>query len=237
MADNWRSFCDEVNLLLNEITSEIQELQKLQRIQAESSSNKAKLRKMFHNVQAQLASLNDGLEQARESKYITEKEYIRRQDQISNFTRRRDDLLRWTNSQAPSDQNKELFVKADPSKKGRVWGAPQETEQTRLLDNQGLLQYQTTIVNEQDRHIEDLSHIVSKQKAVAIAISNELDDQKVLLDDLDNKIDKSDSKLKKTGRRLFDVSISEAKTAWSFCCILILFLVLIGILLLVIFLL
>lgn len=80
---------------------------------------------------------------------------------------------------------------------GRVFGAPQpkETEQTRPLDDPGLLQLQQTQVERQDTQLAQLSSILQRQKHLGLAINHEIREQNEMLDDLTNEVDRVGGKL------------------------------------------
>lgn len=88
----------------------------------------------------------------------------------------------------------------------RVFGAaPKETEVTRPLDDQGLLQLQKTQIDQQDEQLSQLAVILRRQKQLGLAIGQEIEEQIELLDGLSDDVDVVGGKLKaadKTLRRL-----------------------------------
>jgi regulator of vacuolar morphogenesis len=60
--------------------------------------------------------------------------------------------------------------------------AVQETEQTRTLDNMGLLQMQLQQVDDQDQKLNSLTAVIRRQKELATAIGVELNEQNEMLD-------------------------------------------------------
>ncbi|KAJ2157609.1 hypothetical protein GGF46_004379 [Coemansia sp. RSA 552] len=80
----------------------------------------------------------------------------------------------------------------------RIFGngnPPQETDESRGLDNQGLLQLQNDKMKEQDQMASQFSSLLRQQREMGIAIGNELDLQNQLLTELDQDLDRTDSKL------------------------------------------
>ncbi|KAI0038660.1 syntaxin [Auriscalpium vulgare] len=80
----------------------------------------------------------------------------------------------------------------------RVFGAaaqPKETEVTRPLDDHGLLQLQSTQMEQQDTQLAQLSAILARQKQLGSAIGQEIAIQNELLDDLTNEVDRVGGKL------------------------------------------
>ena len=99
-----------------------------------------------------------------------------------------------------------LFAGATSSKPfSRVFGAPQppkETEQTRPLDNQGLLQLQQVSMEQQDTQLEQLTAILQRQKQLGIAINNELAQHMEILEGLSDDVDRVEGKLTAAKKQL-----------------------------------
>jgi regulator of vacuolar morphogenesis len=83
--------------------------------------------------------------------------------------------------------------------RGRAFGAALkqqlETEETRGLDNQQLLEYQNQLMADQDSHMDEFTSILARQKELGMAISHELDAHVEVLDDLDSQTQKTQTKL------------------------------------------
>ncbi|KAK3494845.1 uncharacterized protein B0T23DRAFT_427800 [Neurospora hispaniola] len=80
---------------------------------------------------------------------------------------------------------------------GRVLGAPlPETERTRELDNEGVLQLQRDTMRDQDMEVEALARIVRRQKEMGLAINDEVERQTNMLDNLNTNVDVVDKKLR-----------------------------------------
>ncbi|PSR72377.1 hypothetical protein PHLCEN_2v11720 [Hermanssonia centrifuga] len=87
----------------------------------------------------------------------------------------------------------------------RVFGGaakPKETEQTRPLDNHGLLQLQQTQVDHQDAQLAQLSTILQRQKHLGLAIGQEISEQNELLDDLTGEVDRVGGKLSNAKKQM-----------------------------------
>lgn len=92
---------------------------------------------------------------------------------------------------------------------GRVFGAPQppqETEETRPLDSNGLLQLQHAKIEDQDTNLAQLSAILQRQKHLGMAIGNEIHQHIEILENLDNDVDKFGNKLSAAKRNLNKLS-------------------------------
>ncbi|KAK4650040.1 hypothetical protein QC762_702920 [Podospora pseudocomata] len=72
----------------------------------------------------------------------------------------------------------------------RVLGAPlPETERTRELDNEGVLQLQRDTMQEQDQEVEALAKIIRRQKEMGLAINDEVNRHIDMLDRLNDDVD------------------------------------------------
>jgi len=104
---------------------------------------------------------------------------------------------------AGSDRAALLGLSSKPF--ARVFGVPQppkETEQTRPLDDQGLLQLQQAKMDQQDAQVSQLTAILQRQKQLGTAIGNELSQHMELLDELANDVDRVGGKLTTAKKQL-----------------------------------
>ncbi|KAH8835898.1 Phox homologous domain-containing protein [Flagelloscypha sp. PMI_526] len=99
-----------------------------------------------------------------------------------------------TRREASEADRQELLAGSPTSSKPfRIFGRssePQETEETRRLDNQGLLQLQRQEMSQQDSQLSDLTTILQRQKQLGVAIYNEIEQQNETIDDLTRATDK-----------------------------------------------
>ena len=111
-----------------------------------------------------------------------------------------------SSSTAADSDRAALFSGASLSKPiARVFGAPQtpkETEQTRPLDNQGLLQLQQASMDQQDTQLAQLTAILQRQKQLGVAINNELAQHMELLEGLSDDMDRAGGKLTAAKKQL-----------------------------------
>ena len=87
---------------------------------------------------------------------------------------------------------------------GRVLG--KETNKTRELDNQGVLQLQQQMVREQDDDINVLAQAVARQKELGIQIQEELEVQNEMLGLLDEDVTRVQDKLNVAKKRIGKIS-------------------------------
>lgn len=138
---------------------------------------------------------------------LGEGELRRRKDLLVNARKEKDgleDLLNAMTAKGRLDaavasmEDKEALVgSASPNRNGsrkpgarsgRVLG--KETERTRELDNQGVLQLQRETMEDQDMGLEELRKIVARQRELGIAINGELQVQNDLLKLADEDTDR-----------------------------------------------
>lgn len=128
------------------------------------------------------------------SSSLGEGEVRRRKDLLINARKEKDGLEDLLNAMAAksrvdnavaSIKDKEALVGSasaagrKPARSGRVLG--KETERTRELDNQGVLQLQRDIMQDQDMSVGELMKIVQRQKELGIQINEELEVQNEML--------------------------------------------------------
>ncbi|XP_038997263.1 syntaxin-51-like isoform X3 [Hibiscus syriacus] len=119
-------------------------------------------------------------------KPLTEKEMNRRKDMVAN--------LRSKVSQMASTFNMSNFANRDS-----LLGPETKTDamsRTIGLDNSGLVGLQRQIMKEQDEGLEKLEETVISTKHIALAVNEELDLHTRLIDDLDQHVDVTDSRLR-----------------------------------------
>jgi len=87
----------------------------------------------------------------------------------------------------------------------RVFGVPQppkETEETRPLDDHGLLQLQQAKMDQQDAQLSQLTAILQRQRQLGTAINSELAQHVELLDGLHNDMEQVGGKLTAAKKQL-----------------------------------
>ncbi|EPE25896.1 PX [Glarea lozoyensis ATCC 20868] len=90
---------------------------------------------------------------------------------------------------------------------GRVLGAPvPETDKTRELDNEGVLQLQKQMMENQDLDVEELGKIVRRQREMGMQINQELELQNEMLTQVDMDVDRVNSKLDIAKKRVKKIS-------------------------------
>lgn len=127
-----------------------------------------------------------------ESSSITARESRRRQDLISGLRRKAEELSgalsRGRKAPGGSVGMGSIDIQDD--------GDTRETEATVDLDNRSILQLQRNLMQDQDDELEELSRVVTSTKHIGLAVSEELDLHARLLDDIDEEVTRTGSRLK-----------------------------------------
>ncbi|KAI8379503.1 Phox homologous domain-containing protein [Radiomyces spectabilis] len=178
-------------------------------------------KKLLMTLSSRLSSLDAGLSGVA-SEDMSSGELRRRRDMLSNLKEERDGLMRLIQS---GRQEQDLLYQSLPtgpamrvnemhgdksvsmaSAQRPLQGQPMplatETEVTRGLDNEGLLQYQQQVMKEQDDQVAQFSAILARQKQLGLVIGDELDVQNQLLDELDGDVGRTHTKLKFANKKL-----------------------------------
>ena len=85
---------------------------------------------------------------------------------------------------------------------GRSAPAGAETLRTADLDSRGILQLQTATMAEQDAQLEELERSVASTKHIALTVNEELGLQTRLLDELDEDVEGTHSRMRAAQKRL-----------------------------------
>jgi regulator of vacuolar morphogenesis len=100
-----------------------------------------------------------------------------------------------------------LFGAAISRPSGRVLGAPvPETDKTRELDNEGVLQLQKQIMEHQDISVDELAKVVRKQREIGLAIQTEVTEQNEMLRGVEEDVGRVQKKVDIAGKRAKKIS-------------------------------
>lgn len=176
---------------------------------------------LLGNLEEGLKIMNEGVKRGEEGK-IGQGELRRRKDLLGSARVERDGLEKLAVSLAvkshssgsgggaiaATQQDKNaLFGPGVSRPGGRVLGAPvPETDKTRALDNEGVLQLQKQMMQDQDLDVEELAKIVRRQKEMGHAIHGELELQNEMLKRLDEDVDRVQGKIGVAKKRIGKIS-------------------------------
>ncbi|KAJ5094536.1 hypothetical protein N7456_010397 [Penicillium angulare] len=223
---NMKSHLHDARLALSRRDQETMP-QKQHESSAQAKSNLVRAASMISTLEEGLVNLS-GRGQSSKNDSATaslgEGELRRRKDLLINARKEKDGLENLLHAMAAKSQldnavasvkDKDALLKAGgasaagngrraPAKSGRVLG--KETERTRELDNQGVLQLQKQVMQDQDASVEELMKVIIRQKELGIAIHDELEVQNELLKLADEDTDRLQAKLDIGKKRIGKIS-------------------------------
>jgi len=222
--DSWLLEYDRINQYANEVSADIKNYHSTQRSDPNSTKLGAVARRKLVQLTTDIAKLDDQVGVG--GPKTTEKELERRKQLVIGLGNRKDQLAQLMSDGGISVGGADR-LDSGPKQGSRAWGKtaapPQETEITKDLDNGGLLRYQQAQMGEQDSLLDHLGNSISKQKEIALTISTELEGQNEILDDLHGHVERTDSRLRSTTRKVEDVQAqSSDKCMWVFIVLLLL---------------
>ncbi|EON61263.1 hypothetical protein W97_00476 [Coniosporium apollinis CBS 100218] len=104
-------------------------------------------------------------------------------------------------------------------------GLPTSTTQGEL-DNQQIHAYHSQVLREQDEQLDQLGESIGRQRELSMQIGDELDGQALLLDDVDEGVDRHQGQLDRAKKRLGRVG-RRARENWSLSVIVVLIVILV----------
>ncbi|CAG5130283.1 unnamed protein product [Candidula unifasciata] len=219
-GDMWLNDYDACSLLGQELMEQINERNKHARTSSAYTKLSAQIRSKSRQYISDLGKLKQNLMRASASYHITQREVERRQRMIDALVTKEKQIEQASRNEGQSrslllSPGTETYSTGDP------WGMNEEPEALRDLNNQDLHQHQQVVIQEQDRGLEALSHVVGRQKQMAIDIGNEVDSQDVLIDDLNDQVHRTDGRIQRETRH---IKIIDRKS--GACCYYILIVVL-----------
>ncbi|CAK9309584.1 unnamed protein product [Citrullus colocynthis] len=159
----------------------------------EAQRHGSAIRRKITILGTRLDTLQTQLPKLQGKQPIPEKEMNRRRDMIAN--------LRSKAKQMASTLNMSNFANRD-SLLGPEIKPADVMNRTEGLDNRGLVGFQRQIMREQDEGLEKLEGTIISTKHIALAVNEELNLHTRLIDDLDEHVDVTDSRLRRVQKRL-----------------------------------
>lgn len=142
---------------------------------------------------------------------LGEGELRRRKDLIASARKEKEGLENLMNAMATKSKLDDAVeamavhnLVGKPKTSSRVLG--KETDETKMLDNKGVLQLQKQKMGEQDDDVEKLRQIVARQRELGVAIHNELEVQNAMLGMVDAGVDRLGAKIQIAKNRISKIS-------------------------------
>lgn len=208
-TDPWIKDHDESKALAMEILQLIQERNADNRSGPEASRKTASARRKLGTLGSQIDKLSAYLD-APEGGKLSEQEKNRRRDQVYDLKSRRESMLHALKRNNQQQDRDNLLAGSSSQVQ------PRETEQTADLDNKQLLQLQNKIIKVQDEELETMEKSIISTKHIALAINEEVNLQTRLLDDLDEEVDVTHSRLRAASKRIGHILKHKSNWKWGF---------------------
>ncbi|KAI9115671.1 hypothetical protein K1719_013340 [Acacia pycnantha] len=192
-SDSWMKEYNEAVKLADDISGMISERNSFPTSGPETQRHASAIRRKITILGTRLDSLQSLLSKLPGKQPISDKELNRRRDMIAN--------LRSKVNQMASALNMSNFANRD-SLLGPDTKQPDAMSRTVGLDNSGLVGLQRQVMREQDEGLEKLEQTVTSTKHIALAVNEELDLHTRLIDDLDQHVDVTDSRLQRVQKNL-----------------------------------
>ncbi|XP_076919641.1 syntaxin-52-like [Bidens hawaiensis] len=208
-ADPWMREYNEASKLADDITGMISERSSFG-TGPEAQRHSSAIRRKITILGTRLDSLQSLLTKLPAKQPLTEKEMNRRREMLAN--------LRTKVTQMASTLNMSSFGNRD-SLLGPDTKPADDMARISGLDNSGVVRLQRQIMREQDEGLEKLEQTVISTKHIALAVNEELDLHARLVDDLDEHVEVTDSRLKRVQKHLAILN-KRAKSGCSCFCLL-----------------
>jgi SYP5 family syntaxin len=219
-SDSWTKEYNEAVKLQEDINGMISERSSFPTSGPDTQRYLSAMRRKITILGTRLDSLQSLLAKLPGTQRISEKEMNRRKDMLVN--------LRSKVSQMVSTLNMSNFANRDSLLGPEI--KPDAMSRTVGLDNQGLVGFQQQVMREQDEGLAKLEETVISTKHIALAVNEELNLHTRLIDDLDQHVDVTDSRLRRVQKNL---AILNKRTKGGCSCMCLLMAV-IGIVILVV---
>ncbi|KAL3132216.1 hypothetical protein ABBQ32_008806 [Trebouxia sp. C0010 RCD-2024] len=196
-TDKWLGSYEEATTLANDALGSIQE-RNLKHANGgpEASRISAAVRRKLATLGTSLNKLADLLESP-ECSSVSEHEKNRRRDLITALRNRREQM-QLSLKRDHSQQNRSALLQQS----GQLSSPARETDRTAELDNQGILQMQQDVMQEQDQNLTAMEQSVASTRHLALTINEELHVQERLLEDFEEEVDVSHNKLRAAQKRI-----------------------------------
>ncbi|PPR96634.1 hypothetical protein GOBAR_AA24030 [Gossypium barbadense] len=176
-SDSWIKEYNEAVKMVDDINAMISERSSLPVSGPENQRHASAIRRKITILGTRLDGLQSLLSRPT-GKPLTEKEMNRRKDMVANLRSKVNQMASAFNMSNFANRDSLLGPESKPDAMSRTVG----------VDNSGLV--------EQDEDLEKLEETIVSTKHIALAVNEELDLQTRLIDDLDQHVDVSDSRLR-----------------------------------------
>ncbi|VVA28883.1 PREDICTED: syntaxin-52 [Prunus dulcis] len=191
--DSWMREFNDASKLADEINGMISGRSSLPPSGPETQRHMSATRRKVTILRTKLETLQSLLSKLLNKQSITGKEINHRKDMLTNLSSKADQMAIALNMSSLANRQNLL----GPDKK-----MDDIMRRTADLDNHGLVSFQRQIMKEQDEGLEKLETTVISTKHIALAVNEELDLHTMLLDNLDQHVDSTNSNLQRVQKNL-----------------------------------
>ncbi|KAH6778557.1 syntaxin of plants 52 [Perilla frutescens var. frutescens] len=192
-GDPWVREYNEAVKLYEDISNLISGKSSLPATGAEAQRHSSALRRKVTILRTRLDTLQSDLSKLPGKQSLPEKELSRRRDMVANLGSKLNQIASGLNMPNFANRDSLLGPEIKPvDAMSRATG----------LDNQGVVVLQRQIMREQDEGLDKLEETVISTKHIALAVNEELDLHTRLIDDLDEHVEVTDSRLQRVQKRL-----------------------------------
>ncbi|KAI3900576.1 hypothetical protein MKW92_029554 [Papaver armeniacum] len=217
-SDSWMKEFTEASKLSDDVSAMITDSGSLPSSGPDTQRYLSAIRRKITILRTRLDSLQSLLSKLPNKQNIKDKEMQRRQDMLTN--------LKSKANQMASALNMSNFATRDSLLGQEIKPADIMTRATGL-DNRGLVGFQRQVMKEQDEGLEKLEETVHSTKHIALAVNEELTLHTRLIDNLDDHVEQSNSRLQRVQKRLAILN-KRTKGGCSFMCLLLAVLGIVG---------
>jgi SYP5 family syntaxin len=194
----------------------------------EASRITAAARRKLGTLGTSLDQLFKWLDSA-DAQVLGEQEKFRRRDLLHALKNRREQIQQSIKRSQQGDRDALLAGGTTAAQQQRA----KETEATAELDNQGLVQLQQQVTQQQDHELEQMEKTVISTKHIALTIGEEVDLHTRLLEELDEDVDVTHTRLRAATKRIRHVIKHNSNWKGGMCIFLLI--IMLTLLLLVVF--
>ncbi|KAI5560154.1 hypothetical protein POPTR_016G030100v4 [Populus trichocarpa] len=204
---SWMQEFNEASKLGDEINGMISGKNSLPSSGPETQRHLSASRRKITILRTKLDILQSLLSELPSKQPITGKEMNRRQDMLKNLSTKVNQMASILNMSSAANRENLL----GPDKK-----TDDIMNRATGLNNHGLVGFQRQIMKEQDQGLEKLEETVISTKHIALAVNEELSLHTRLLDDLDEHVDVTNSRLQMVQRKLafLNKSTKGGRSCW-----------------------
>jgi hypothetical protein len=190
---NWQSKISATRDLLSETTAYALEKKRAVKLNLSTDEITLRINKQLALITAQIDTHEESLSETESRRGLPVAQLKQWEDELLAISKQYERLVKMIDPQSDTrSSNRKLLV---PDIENQDLASAD-------LNNNELLQLQNNIMADQDKQLDQLSSVISRQKEIGIAIGNELELQVDLLEDTDQRIENTRYRMRTADRNL-----------------------------------